>query len=69
MKFVTTEKTELMSIQKVAPHADGLEISGTIMGYMPLKAVLTPGELRRGFRFLNARVVMTLAKMLIAGRA
>ena len=69
MKFLTTDKTELMLIQNVAPDADGLRISGIIMGAMPMTAVLTPAELRRGFRFLNARVVMTLAKMLIAGRA
>jgi hypothetical protein len=64
MKFVTPDKTELIVIEKVAPHADGLEIAGTIMGAMPMTAVLTPAELRRGFRFLNLRVLGALIGML-----
>ena len=64
MKFFTPEKTELMVIESVAPHPDGIEIAGTIMGAMPMKAVLTPAELRRGFRFLNFRTIAALIGML-----
>ena len=64
MKFVTPDKTELMVIEKVAPHAEGVEISGTIMGAMPMTAVLTPAELRRGVRFLSPRLLGALIGML-----
>ena len=64
MKFVTPDKTELIVIEKVARHADGIEIAGTIMGAMPMTAVLTPAELRRGFRFLSLRVLGALIGML-----
>ena len=69
MKFVTPDKTELIVIEKVAPHPDGLEVRGTIMGAMPMTAVLTPSELRRGFRFLTPRIIMTLIRMIFAGKA
>ena len=64
MKFVTPDKTDLIMIERVAPHPDGLRIDGTIMGAMPMQAVLTPAELRRGFRLLTFRTICTLAGML-----
>ena len=64
MKFVTPDRTDLIVIEAVRPHADGLEIEGTIMGAMPMKAVLTPTELRRGFRFLSLRTIFALIGML-----
>ena len=64
MKFLTTDKTDLMLIQNVAPHPDGLKISGIIMGAMPMTAVLTPAELRSGFKFLNLRVLFAVIGML-----
>ena len=68
MKLFTPEKTELIVINAVAPHPDGLLIEGTIMGAMPMKAVLRPAELRAGFRFLNGQIVMALLKMLLTRR-
>jgi hypothetical protein len=65
MKFLTPDKTELIVIEKVAPHPDGLEVQGTIMGAMPMTAVLTPAELRRGFRFLTPRTILSLLGMLV----
>ena len=64
MKFVTPDKTDLIVIEAVRPHKDGLEIEGTIMGAMPMKAMLTPAELRRGFRFLSLRTIFALIGML-----
>lgn len=69
MKFFTPDKTELIVIDAVAPHPDGLEIRGTIMGAMPMTAVLRPAELRRGFRFLRPRTIIALIRMLVLGRA
>jgi hypothetical protein len=43
-------------------------MEGTIMGAMPMKAVLRPAELRKGFRFLNARILAAILKMFLTGR-
>ncbi len=64
MKFYTPEKTELIDVTAVKPHADGIMIEGKIMGAMPMKAVLQPRELRRGFSLLSFRTVVTLIAML-----
>lgn len=64
MKFFTPEKTELIEITAVAPHKDGILISGRIMSTMPMKAVLRPDQLRQGFKFLTPRLVLTLLAML-----
>jgi hypothetical protein len=64
MKLQTPDKTELIVIDRGVPSAEGLEIRGTIMGAMPMTAVLTPAELRRGFRLLSARTVGALIGML-----
>jgi hypothetical protein len=69
VKLTTPEKTDLIVIEKVAPHEGGLLIEGTIMGAMPMKAVLSPAELRRGFRFLSLRTIMTVIRMIFTGRA
>jgi hypothetical protein len=64
MKLVTPDNTDLIVITAVAPHQDGLLIEGTIMGAMPMKAVLRPAELRRGLRFLRLPVIAALLGML-----
>jgi hypothetical protein len=69
VKLTTPEKTDLMVVERVAPHPDGLLIEGTIMGAMPMKAVLSPQELRRGFRFLKLGTIMALIRMMFRGRA
>jgi len=58
MKLYTPERIELMEVKSISPSPEGLVIDGQIMGTMPMKAVLTPRELRRAFRLLNLRNVM-----------
>jgi len=64
MKFETPERTDLIEVTAVRPHENGLLIEGTIMGAMPMKAVLHPSELRRGFSLLRFGTVATLIAML-----
>lgn len=40
MKLYTPDNTELFEVTAVAPHKDGVQLEGTIMGTMPMKAVL-----------------------------
>jgi len=64
MKLFTPEKTELIDVTKVSSSVDGVMIEGMIMGALPMRAVLTPGELRKAFSLLTLRTVWTLIAML-----
>jgi hypothetical protein len=69
MKFYTTDKTVLMEVTAVTKHKEGIVLDGNIMGTMPLKAVIRPSELRAGMRFLSAKLIWALLKMLVTGKA
>ena len=58
MKLFTPEKAELLNVTSIAPHRD------RIMGAMPMKAVLTPQELRRTFALFGPKLYWTLLVML-----
>ncbi len=64
MKLLTPERADLIVITAVERHPAGLLISGKIMGTMPMKAVLTPAQLRAGFKLLSPKLVLTLIGML-----
>lgn len=64
MKLYTPDQTELIEVTAVAPFENGVQIDGTIMSAMPMKAVLRPSDLRRGMRFLTPGLVWTLFIML-----
>ena len=68
MKLFTPEYSELIEITDIAPCDDGILISGTIMGAMPMKAVLTPVEFRRGFKFASLGLGLAFVR-LVFGRA
>ena len=68
MKLYTPDNAELIEVTAVTPSDDGVQIEGTIMGTMPMKAVLRPEDLRSGFRFVTPRLVWTLIVMLFRRR-
>ncbi len=64
MKLFTPEKIELLEVKSLSPSPEGLVIDGQIMGTMPMKAVLTPQELRRALRFLTLRNIVFVIGLL-----
>lgn len=64
MKLFTPENTELIEVTAVTVHKDGLQLQGTIMGAMPMTAVLRPREMRRGLRFVSPGLIWAVLKML-----
>ncbi len=64
MKLFTPEHSELIEVTDIAPCDEGILIRGTIMGAMPMKAVLTPTELRRAFKFASLGLGLALLRML-----
>ena len=64
MKLYTPEKSILLDVTSVQSHAQGILVSGKIMGTMPMKAILRPEELRAGLRLLTFGLFFTLLSML-----
>ncbi len=64
MKLYTPERGELIEIITVEAEQGRVVIKGKIMGAMPMRAVLLPEELRRGFKFLTPRLAFTVIAML-----
>ena len=63
MKLYTPENVELMEVKSIQTSLEGLIIDGQIMGAMPMKAVLTPTELRRSLRLLSPRTLLSIIAM------
>ncbi len=64
MRLFTPDSTELIDVSAVHAHPEGLMIEAKIMGAMPVKAILRPTELRRGFRLLNLKMASKTLAML-----
>lgn len=64
MKLFTSTHSELMEVRQITTQGNNLVVVGTIMGAMPTEAVLTPGELRKGFKLLNFKLLLFLVRML-----
>jgi hypothetical protein len=64
VKVFTPDGTELMTITTVEATPEGILIAGTIMGAMPLKGLIQPGELRAGMKFLSPKLIWRAILML-----
>jgi hypothetical protein len=67
MKLMTLENAELMQVDTIRAEQGNLVVTGTIMGALPVVAVLTPRELRRVFTVLNFKTMLIVLKMLLVG--
>lgn len=63
MKFYGPDKSLLIDVQAIKPHPEGIVIEGKIMGAMPMKAVLRPGEMRGVFRLLSWALIAQVFRM------
>lgn len=63
MKLYTPDNSLLMEVKSVSDHKDGIMIEGTIMGAIPMKAILRPEDLRTGRKLLSWSVVRKAIKM------
>ncbi|MCB5945630.1 hypothetical protein [Acidocella sp. KAb 2-4] len=57
MKLKTTDGMELMEVSGFAREDGNLVVEGTIMGAMPIRAVLTPEELRGALGMLDMKTI------------
>ena len=66
MKLYMQENAELMDVKRLKIEDGNLIVVGTIMGAMPTEAILTPAELRSGFKLLSFPILMAVIRMLFA---
>lgn len=64
MKLITSDNTELMEVSSLKTENSSLIVSGTIMGAMPVEAILTPAEMRKVFKLLSVGLVLSIIGML-----
>lgn len=64
MKLLTSDNSELMEVSQFKSEGSNLIVCGTIMGAMPVEAVLTPSELRKVFKLLSLSLIMFVVGML-----
>lgn len=65
MKLFTSDNSELMSVSTVRADDGKLIISGTIMGAMPVEAILTGTELRKVFSVMGFRTMLSALWILL----
>jgi hypothetical protein len=59
------ENAELMSVSSIRAEDGNLVVVGTIMGAMPVVAVVTPREIRKIFSVISVRTVLIALKMML----
>jgi len=64
MKLYTSDNAELMEVSALRVEGNDLIVEGTIMGAMPVQAVLRPAELRSVFKLLSFGTVFSILGLL-----
>ena len=64
MKLYAMDNSDLMEITSIYPDGDNLIVEGTIMGAMPIRAIVKPGEVRKSLGLMSTKTKLHAAKML-----
>lgn len=64
MKLYAFDNSDLMEVSKIYPDGNNLVIEGTIMGAMPIRAIIKPAEVRKASALMNAKTKLHAAKMM-----
>jgi hypothetical protein len=67
MKLYMTDNSDLMEIAAIYPQDGNLVVEGTIMGAMPVKAIVKPAEIRRALGLMSFKTKMAAVSMLFRG--
>jgi hypothetical protein len=67
MKLFTTDNSELMAVSAIQADGRNLIVEGTIMGAMPVRAVVKPAELRAALKLMSLRTMWSAFLMLFRG--
>jgi hypothetical protein len=64
MKLYTSDNAELMEVTAISSNGSTLIVTGTIMGAMPVEAILTGTEFRKIFSLLSFKTIFAALKIL-----
>jgi hypothetical protein len=64
MKLYAADNSDLMEISSIYPEDDNLVIEGTIMGAMPIRAIVKPSEVRRAMGLMDMKTKVHAGTML-----
>lgn len=67
MKLYTTDNSELMEITTITAENGVLVVSGTIMGAVPVKAILKPEDMRMALTQMSPATMAQAAMMPLRG--
>ena len=68
MRLMTTDNSELMQISSVRTEGGKVIVSGTIMGAMPVQAVVSGTELRKGYSMVSFGTLWQFVKIFLSGK-
>lgn len=68
MKLMTIDNTEMMDVSSVRTEGDKVIVTGTIMGAMPIQAVLSGTELRKGYAMVDFATLWSIFKIFLKGK-
>ena len=63
MKLYSADKSVLMEVSKIERKGDDLVLKGKVFGTMPMTAVLTPDEAKKGAKLLGFPLLAFIASM------
>lgn len=67
MKLYASDNSDLMEIGKIYPENGNLIVEGTIMGTMPIRAIVKPAEMRKALGLMSLKTMGCALLMLFRG--
>lgn len=55
MKILSSDRSELMEVTSIEVRSGAIFVRGKVFGSMPMNAMLTPKEARKGLKLLTPR--------------
>ena len=67
MKLYASDNSDLMEVSRIVREDNHLIVEGTIMGAMPIRAVVKPAEVRKALGLMNVKTMLFALSMLFRG--
>jgi hypothetical protein len=67
MKIYASDNSNLIEISTITAQAGNLIVEGTIMGAMPIRAIVKPAEIRSALGLMSFRTKLAALGMLFRG--
>jgi hypothetical protein len=68
MRLTTTDHSDLMEISSITVENGKVLVSGTIMGAMPVLAVLSGSEMRKGYSMVSFGTLWQIFRIFLRGK-